>query len=94
MPALSEGSRNSSCENRRSRDRRAFDKLWRDAGGTITPVKGTGEVRYWHPLISRCITTQSCSRRKDVPVKLISALNHIVIMKRDIDSQCHAARAS
>ena len=57
-------------------DNRHFKKLWREHGGFIFNVSGTGEVRYVHPAFVAGVKV-NC-RRKDVPAKLLSRLNSII----------------
>ena len=45
-------------------DIRRFKRLWRTFGGFIFEVRGTGEVRYVHPLIAHSIRAND--RRLDV----------------------------
>jgi len=60
-------------------DCRLFKRLWLQCGGLIVAVRGTGEVRYFHPLMPHCVRAND--RRHDVPAVLISRINQIVKMK-------------
>lgn len=55
---------------------RDLDALWVLMGGTIVPIRRTGERRYAHPS-GRCSTPYS-RRRKDASVKLIAFVRRIV----------------
>lgn len=57
-------------------DSRTFKKLWRQHGGFIFSVGGTGEVRYVHPVFVTGIRVNN--RRKDVPAKLLTRLNALI----------------
>lgn len=56
-------------------DARCFKRMWLNLGGIIRPLRGTGEVRYEHPLFID--TVRSNDRRKDVPAVLLSRLNQL-----------------
>ena len=56
-------------------DARRFKKLWRDLGGSILELSGTGEVRYVHTQFID--TVRANDRRKDVPAVLLSRLNQL-----------------
>lgn len=57
-------------------DKRHFKKLWRDHGGFIFPIDGTGEVRYVHASFRTGVRANG--RRKDVPAKLLTRLNTLI----------------
>lgn len=57
-------------------DTRHFKKLWKDMGGTILELRGTGEVRYVHTHFVD--TVRANDRRKDVPAVLISRMNQLI----------------
>jgi len=59
-------------------NRRRVDDLFRHAGGTITHVRCTGEVRYSHPLLERPITANA--RRKDTTRLLTKAVLRLTKM--------------
>jgi hypothetical protein len=50
-------------------------KRARQLGCDITPVIGTGEIRFTHPKIQRCMTVDG--RRKDAPRALTTWLKHV-----------------
>lgn len=56
-------------------DVRLANKLWVSSGGSITPVRRTGELRYLHPNFLRPLTING--RRNDVPGKLMSRINQV-----------------
>lgn len=60
-------------------DRRKFKKLWKEQGGLIIPILGTGEVRFVHPAFVNGIRADD--RRNDVQAKLLSRLN--ALRRRD-----------
>lgn len=49
--------------------------LWCRIGGTIAPVRRTGEEKYWHPALRRWIKVSV--RRKDAPRALVAALRNV-----------------
>ena len=57
-------------------DARLFKRLWLEHGGFVFEVRGTGELRYVHPLYPKPIRAND--RRKDVPAKLLSMLNRVI----------------
>lgn len=57
-------------------DNRTFKRLWKEHGGLIFAVDGTGEVRYVHSAFITSIRAND--RRKDVPAKLLSRLNALI----------------
>jgi len=50
-------------------------KIWIECGGSIIPVRRTGEVFYVHPQFDRPLRVNN--RRNDVCGKLMSRLNQI-----------------
>ena len=56
-------------------DRVKMDRMWLMLGGTIEPVRRTGEMRYRHPQIPSPLTING--RRKHVPAKLLSRVNQV-----------------
>jgi hypothetical protein len=57
-------------------DRKSFDKSWLFVGGHITPITGTGELRYTHDKMPRPVRING--RRPDVPAILLSRINQII----------------
>ncbi len=66
--------------NRRPSDRRHFARDWRAHGGTIEHVRGTGELRFRHPGLTKPIRING--RRKDLARKLGAALRTVRVVKR------------
>jgi len=60
-------------------DIRSFDKLWRQNGGHIKPVRRTGESRYINPAFPESVRTNG--RRKAVPAVLLSRLNTLIRLR-------------
>lgn len=54
---------------------RIMDKQWLAMGGTIKPIRGTGELRYEHPLLPRPLRVNG--RRTSPPAKLASCFNQV-----------------
>jgi hypothetical protein len=54
---------------------RRAEQLWRENGGTVEMVHRTGEMRFRHSTMARCILVNS--RVKDANAKLVTALNRI-----------------
>ena len=54
-------------------------QLWHDLGGTIEPVRRTGEVRYLHPKFPSSIRAND--RRSDVPAVLLCRINKLLRRK-------------
>ena len=52
---------------------RIAKKMWVACGGSIEHVRGTGEVRYLHPMFITSLRTND--RRNDVPGKLMTRIN-------------------
>lgn len=59
-----------------SRDRRHTDSLWNRLGGTIRPVRRTGEVFYEHPAFSRPV--RACRHRKDTVAVVVTRINQLI----------------
>lgn len=57
-------------------DRRKLDRMWQSLGGTINPVRRTGESRYAHRAFES--TVRINTRRNDVPAKLLSRINQLI----------------
>ncbi len=57
-------------------DRRKLDRMWQNLGGTISPIRRTGESRYAHPAFQS--TVRINTRRNDVPAKLLSRINQLI----------------
>jgi len=57
-------------------DGRRAKRIWLSLGGTIVPVRATGEVRYLHPVFVDCIRAND--RRKDPPAVLLSRINQLM----------------
>lgn len=55
---------------------RLVRRLWNELGGTIKPVRGTGELRYHHPAFAASIRANS--RRTDVPAILLCRINKLL----------------
>ena len=51
-------------------DSRLFKRMWRDLGGRIVHIRGTGEAPYTPPHFERPVRAND--RRQDVPAKLLS----------------------
>jgi len=51
-------------------------QLWCELGGTVRPVRGTGEVRYVHPAFAGSIRAND--RRSDVPAVLLCRLKKLL----------------
>ncbi len=62
-------------------DRRKLDRMWQRLGGTISPVRRTGENRYSHPAFQSTVRTNA--RRCDVPAKLLSRINQLIASEND-----------
>ena len=56
-------------------DSREARKLWKQSGGLIDQVLGTGDERWTHPLIPRSLT-MNC-RRKDLAKKATTLINRV-----------------
>lgn len=56
-------------------DIRLAKRLWRELGGELVPVSGTGELQWRHPHFVRAVRTND--RRKDVPAKVLSLINQL-----------------
>jgi hypothetical protein len=56
-------------------DHRRARTLWITAGGTIEPVRRTGEVRYRHPFFTKVLTING--RRADTPAVVLHHLNSL-----------------
>lgn len=52
------------------------DGIWLLLGGTIAPVRRTGEKRYTHEHFASPLTING--RRDDVPAKLLSRINQLI----------------
>lgn len=64
---------------------RYADQVWLMLGGSIEPVRRTGEMRYSHPQIDRPLRTNG--RRRDVPAKLLSLINRLLRMHAANDAK-------
>ena len=51
-------------------------RLWIELGGILEPVRGTGELRYVHPLFPNSIRAND--RRSDVPAVLLCRINKLL----------------
>ena len=60
-------------------DSRRADRIWRTLGGTISPVRRTGEKRYAHDHFASPLRING--RREDVPAKLLSRINQLLRSK-------------
>jgi hypothetical protein len=60
----------------RTSDHRRARALWIMAGGTIEPVRRTGEVRYRHAFFTNVLTING--RRSDTPAVVLHHLNILV----------------
>ncbi len=63
---------------------RKAQKIWILLGGTIIPVRRTGEVRYFHPAFEK--TIRANDRRSDVPAVLLTRINQLLRTKAANDS--------
>ena len=61
-------------------NRQRLDRIFRDVGGRITIPSGTGEIRYWHPLIGRYATANM--RRKDAPRALVAYVREVIRLRK------------
>jgi len=52
------------------------DRMWLLLGGSIEPIRRTGEKRYRHEQFAHSLRTNA--RRNDVPAKLLSRLNQLL----------------
>ena len=57
-------------------NRRDLDRIFRRLGGTIEDVRGTGELRYRHPMMSSC--PKANKRRKDAPSHLVDFVREVM----------------
>ena len=64
-----------SRKDRHPSDSRHFSRQWRAQGGFIQKVRGTGELRYRHPALTKPIRVNG--RRKDLQRKLATALRKV-----------------
>ena len=60
-------------------DSRRADRIWLLLGGSILPIRGTGENRYIHEAFDRPLRTDG--RRTDVPAKLLTRINQLLRTK-------------
>lgn len=60
-------------------NQRETKRMWKQLGGEVTDVPGTGEERYSHSSIDS--TFRVSGRRKDTPKKLLSALRRVLAKK-------------
>lgn len=60
------------------------DRIWLLLGGSIEPVRRTGEKRYIHNLFDRPLRTNA--RRDDVPAKLLSRINQLMKLQAANDA--------
>ncbi len=51
-------------------------RLWVELGGLLRPVRGTGELRYVHPLFPDSIRVND--RRSDVPAIVLCRINKLL----------------
>lgn len=56
-------------------DAHRANRYWLLLGGTIEPIRRTGETRYTHGAFKRPLRTNG--RRNDVPAKLLSRINQL-----------------
>lgn len=59
-----------------SSDVHKANRTWIALGGTIKPVRRTGEVRYTHPAFFDSVRANG--RRKDTPAVLLSRINQLL----------------
>ncbi len=60
-------------------DAHRADRIWLLLGGSIEPLRRTGEKRYIHNLFDRPLRING--RRDDVPAKLLSRINQLMKLK-------------
>ena len=60
-----------------SRDRRHTDAIWTTLGGSIKPLRRTGEVLYTHPRFQRPV--KASTNRKDTVAILVSRINQLLM---------------
>ena len=56
-------------------DVRLAQKMWLQMGGSIDPLRRTGEIQYRHPFFVRPLRLNG--RRADVAGKLMSRINQV-----------------
>ncbi len=66
-------------------DPRQADRYWLLLGGSIEPIRRTGETRYTHGAFERPLRTNG--RRNDVPAKLLSRLNQLLKLRAANDDR-------
>ncbi len=57
-------------------------QLWEEAGGRVTNVRRTGELRWTHPSFVASVRTNG--RRNDVPTVILCLLNRLQAYNRQI----------
>ena len=57
-------------------NRRDLDRVLRDLGGSVVPIKRTGEIQYRHPLMQN--RPRANGRRKDAPRHLVAFVLEII----------------
>lgn len=67
-------------------------RLWQELGGSIKPVRGTGEVRYSHPAFIG--TIRANNRRSDVPAVLLCRINKLLHCGAALLQEQHSSRVS
>jgi hypothetical protein len=60
-------------------DAHRANRYWLLLGGTIEPIRRTGEKRYSHGAFVRPLRTNG--RRDDVPAKLLSRINQLLKLR-------------
>lgn len=58
------------------------ERIARQCGCEVAPVKGTGEIRFSHPKMPKSVRVDS--RRKDAPRALTTWLNHLPPAATDV----------
>ncbi len=66
-------------------DAHRADRYWLLLGGTIEPIRRTGEKRYDHAAFQRPL--RSNGRRADVPAKLLSRINQLMKLRAANDDR-------
>ena len=58
---------------------RIADKIWKQLGGEIVPVRRTGEIRYQHNVFADTVRVNG--RRNGIPPVMISRINQLIRMQ-------------
>lgn len=61
-------------------NRRDLDREFKQLGGSVTLLPGTGDIQYTHPALSQ--RPKANSRRKDAPRHLVGFVQHVQQIKR------------